>query len=278
MTKMRESQNSKKSNQINQIRKNRKVVGSKMMAVVLAFSVSAPFIQSISGLNAPIYAAETTTQESEVAQTSEAAQTNGENLTNEAAQTNKTTQIDKLSQKNADNKEEVVYIMLDAVGNVDNVNVVNIFGKGEITDYGNYSSVKMLTSTNPITQNGDTITFVSDQDRVYYQGTLDNAQIPWKVAIEYTLDGKVVTPEELAGQSGALTIHITITENEKCKGPFYDSCALQAAFTLDTTRCENIMAEGATLANVSANKQISYTVLPGKGLDATIRADAQFGC
>ena len=181
--------------------------------------------------------------------------------------------VEKSVQENDSEKEEVVYIMLDASGTVDSVNVVNIFGKGEITDFGDYSSVKMLTSTNPITQNGDEITFTSDQDRLYYQGTLEDAQIPWKISIEYELDGKKVTPEELAGQSGKLEAHIKITENESCKGSFYDSCALQAAFTLDTEKCENITAEGATLANVGSNKQISYTVLPGKGLDATISAD-----
>ena len=42
-------------------------------------------------------------------------------------------------------KEEVVYIMTDANGKADTVDVVNIFGKGNITDYGNYSSVKMLS-------------------------------------------------------------------------------------------------------------------------------------
>lgn len=285
MRKTRESKNNKKNNQIKQIGKNRKAVGSKMMAGVLVISASVPFAQGISGLNVPAYAAEATTQESEEAQmseaaqtseaakTSEEAQTNGENQTNEATQTNKTTQTVQASQMNTNNKEEVVYIMLDAEGNVDSVNVVNIFGKGEITDYGDYSRVKMLTSTNPISQDGDKITFVSDQDRLYYQGTLDNTQIPWAISIEYTLDGKKITPEELAGQSGTLEIHVKITENEKCKSSFYDSCALQASFALDTKRCENIVAEGATLANVGANKQISYTVLPGKGLDATIRAD-----
>ena len=241
MTKIREDKMMKRSNQrnnqiSNQIRKNRKVVGSKIMAGMLVLSVSTPFAQGL-GLCAPVYAAESS------------------------------------AQTNTNSKEEVVYIMLDAQGNVDSVNVVNIFGKGEITDYGDYSSVKMLTSTNPISQDNDAVTFVSDQDRLYYQGTLDNAQIPWVVLIEYTLDGKKLTPEELAGQSGALKIHVKITENEKCKGSFYGSCALQAAFTLDTTNCENITADGATLANVGANKQISYTVLPGKGLDATISAD-----
>lgn len=34
-----------------------------------------------------------------------------------------------------------------------------------------------------------------------------------------------------------------------------------------------IQADGATIANVGADKQISYTILPGKGLDAEITAD-----
>ena len=170
-------------------------------------------------------------------------------------------------------KEEVIYVMTDAEGNIENVNVVNIFGKGEVTDYGDYSSVKMLTSTEPISQDGDKITFTTEKDKVYYQGTLEDAEIPWKIAITYTLDGRQVTPEELAGASGALEIHIEITENEQAAETFYDNYAVQATFALDTTKCENIVASGATLANVGANKQISYTVLPGKGLDAVITAD-----
>lgn len=170
-------------------------------------------------------------------------------------------------------KEEVIYVMTDAEGNVENVNVVNIFGKGDVTDYGDYSSVKMLTSTEPITQDGDKITFTTQKDKVYYQGTLEDSQIPWNIEITYTLDGKEISPEELAGQSGTLKIHILITENTEADSTFYDNYALQAAFTLDTTRCENIVAEGATLANVGADKQVSYTILPGKGLDAEITAD-----
>lgn len=175
--------------------------------------------------------------------------------------------------KTASEKEEVVYIMTNQTGSVDSVNVVNIFGKGDVTDYGNYSSVKMLTSTAPISQDGDTVSFSSDADRVYYQGTLENAQIPWNIDISYTLDGKEISPDELAGKSGALEIRIKITDNTACKNDYYDNYALQAAVTLDTDLCENITADGATLANVGSDKQISYTILPGKGLDATISAD-----
>ena len=36
----------------------------------------------------------------------------------------------------AASKEEVIYIMSDAGGSVNGVYAVNIFGKGDVTDYG----------------------------------------------------------------------------------------------------------------------------------------------
>lgn len=170
-------------------------------------------------------------------------------------------------------KEEVVYVMTDAKGSVSNVNVVNIFGKGSITDYGNYSSVKMLNTTDDISVNGDKITFNTDKDKVYYQGTMENVQLPWNIKFTYILDGKEMTPEQVAGKSGKLEIRIKIDKNDKASGDFYDNYALQASLTFDTNKCKNIAADGATLANVGADKQVSYTVLPGKGLDAVITAD-----
>lgn len=170
-------------------------------------------------------------------------------------------------------KEEVVYVMTDAKGSVSNVNVVNIFGKGSITDYGNYSSVKMLNTTDDISISDDKVTFNTDKDKVYYQGTLENVQLPWNIKFTYILDGKEMTPEQIAGKSGKLEIRIKIDKNDKASGDFYDNYALQASLTLDTNKCKNIVAEDAALANVGADKQISYTVLPGKGLDAVITAD-----
>ena len=105
-------------------------------------------------------------------------------------------------------KEEVIYIMTDAEGNVENINAVNIFGSGSVTDYGQYSSVKMLNTTDPIEQDGDKITFTSEKEKVYYQGTMENTEIPWNISFTYTLDGKEISPEDLAGKSGALEIHV----------------------------------------------------------------------
>lgn len=42
-------------------------------------------------------------------------------------------------------KEEVIYIMTDASGKVTDMEAVNIFAGGKITDYSDYSDVKMMT-------------------------------------------------------------------------------------------------------------------------------------
>lgn len=169
-------------------------------------------------------------------------------------------------------KEEVVYIMLDSEGSVKSVNTVNIFEKGEVVDYGDYSEVKNLTGTETINTNGDEIIYTANE-KSYYQGTNKSKEIPWNIDVEYYLDGKKYTGSTIAGKSGELEIQIDISKNESFEGDFYDNYALQASLTLDTNKCENIETDGATVANVGENKQISYTILPGKGLSTSIKAD-----
>ena len=170
-------------------------------------------------------------------------------------------------------KEEVIYAMADASGKVTDAEAVNIFAGGDIVDYGDYSAVKPLNTNDTITQNGDQIAFSSTADKVYYQGTMKNAALPWNISIRYYLDGKEYAPQDVAGKSGALEIRFSVTKNESCGGSFYDDYALQASFTLDTERCQNIVSNGATVANVGSDKQLTYTVLPGKGIDTVITAD-----
>lgn len=172
-------------------------------------------------------------------------------------------------------KEEVVYVMLDSNGNQKSTNVVNIFSGGDIKDHGNYTTIKMLTTNDVISQNGDEITFYSDADRVYYQGTMDNPEIPWNIEIKYYMDDIEYTPSEIAGKSGNLKIKFIVSKNENCDKDFYDNYALQASFTLDTDLCSDICAEGATIANVGSDKQLTYTILPGKGIDTEITAEVK---
>lgn len=170
-------------------------------------------------------------------------------------------------------KEEVLYILTDASGQVTDIEAVNIFSGGSILDYGDYSSVKPLNTTDRIEQNGNKISLSSSADRVYYQGTMKNTAIPWNLSLRYFLDGKELSAKELAGKSGALEIRFSVSKNESFQGRFYEEYALQSSFTLSADRCQNLSAPGATIANVGSQKQLTYTSLPGKGLDAVIRAD-----
>jgi len=177
--------------------------------------------------------------------------------------------------KDSSGKEEVVYVMADAAGAPSGIYVVNIFGSGSVTDYGEYSQVKMMNTNDKITQTDDKIAFSTNAARAYYQGTMKSTQIPWDISIRYFMDGTEYSPKDIAGKSGKLEIHFKVSKNERFSGSFWDDYALQAAFTLDTGRCGNITAPDATVADVGSDKQLSYTILPGKGIDTVITADAK---
>ncbi len=169
-------------------------------------------------------------------------------------------------------KEEVVYGLLDHNGGVNNIYVVNILEGGEITDYGSYSELRNMTSTEPINQEGDLIRVNTASDKLYYQGTLKTKEIPWDISIRYYLNGAELTGSELAGKSGELRIGISVTQNREINQVFYESYALQISLTLDTKLYSSIKAEGATIAEAGRNKQINFTVLPGMGAELAVTA------
>ncbi|MDL2258013.1 hypothetical protein LJC42_02495 [Eubacteriales bacterium OttesenSCG-928-K08] len=184
------------------------------------------------------------------------------------------------NRKNADpGKEEVVYVTLDTAGNVDTIYVVNQFvlesDGGTITDYGNYSDIKNLSTLDEIGYENDTVTIRTDASSIYYQGVLSGAQLPWTIKISYFIDGQEYEASELAGKSGKLEIKLDITGNPQADVNFYDGCALQVSLALNAADCKNIEAPGATIANAGKNKQIAYTALPGRGLQASITADVK---
>lgn len=169
-------------------------------------------------------------------------------------------------------KEEVVYGILDHDGSVKSIYVVNSFIGGKVTDYGDYSFVRNMTTSEKLTQNGDAVNIDTVYDRFYYQGTLKSSNLPWKFAIQYSLDGKTVSPSELAGKSGALTIDLSVSKNPAVNPVFYDNYMLQISLTMDTQKCDDIRSENATIASAGRNKVIAHTVLPGK--DAQIKVSA----
>lgn len=170
-------------------------------------------------------------------------------------------------------KDEVVYGILDLNGSVDNLHVVNILSGGNVIDYGNYSKIKNLTDSKKLEQNNDQITINTKADRLYYQGTLIEKELPWNISIQYLLDGKEIQGADLAGKNGALQIKISVTQNSNVNHVFYDNYALQIMLKLDTKLCSNIKADNATIAEAGRSKQLSYTVLPGKGAQISVSAD-----
>jgi X-X-X-Leu-X-X-Gly heptad repeat protein len=172
-------------------------------------------------------------------------------------------------------KEEVVYGLLGTDGSAEKIYVVNIFKGGAITDYGSYSEIKNLTTTEEITRSGDRISCNTNAAKLYYQGTLATRELPWLIKIAYKLDGRTVSSAELAGKSGALEIGIEITQNTKVSKTFFDNYALQLSLQLDSELCTNIVSENAVAANAGGSRQLTYTILPGKGADIKITADVR---
>lgn len=184
--------------------------------------------------------------------------------------------IPAFAQEDNTPKEEVVYSNLNGDGSVKEVNVVNIFdleNDGTIVDYGTYESLRNMTTTDAIDYQNDTIHISSKKGKLYYEGKLKSKEIPWLISIQYLMDGKTYDVSEIAGKSGHLEIQIQMHQNENCDSSFFEGYALQTTITLDTNKTENIQADGATVANVGSNKQLTYTTLPNTDTDIHISAD-----
>lgn len=177
-------------------------------------------------------------------------------------------------------KDEVVYVKLNNNGNVDNVYVVNSFDikNGEkIVDYGRYSNVLNLSTSDKLNYSSGVVDVnVSDTNKkFYYQGDMKNCEIPWDINIRYTLDGKSISSEELAGKSGNLEISFDIKKNDTVDEVFFNNYALQISLTLDGDKCSDIIADGGTIASVGNNKTITYIKLAGEEASYTINSNVE---
>jgi putative membrane protein len=175
-------------------------------------------------------------------------------------------------------KDEVVYATLNAEGNLAHIYVVNTFDvarAGEILDYGQYSSVKNLTDLKELDKEGQKIEMEAPEGKFTYQGNMsEETELPWNVEVSYVLDGKKVNPSELAGKSGHLQIQVDTAENESAHSVFYENYLLQVSMSLPNTY-ENIEAADGMVANAGKNKQITFTVMPGKEKKLTAEADVK---
>ncbi len=120
-----------------------------------------------------------------------------------------------VSKKDMD-KEETVYFITDASGNVDKTivsdHLYNRDGKDTIEDVSSLSDIENVKGDEEFTQDGDKLQWKADGNDIYYQGTT-NAEAPVSQKVTYYLDGEEISPEDLAGKSGKVTIHFDYTNN-----------------------------------------------------------------
>lgn len=164
----------------------------------------------------------------------------------------------------ASEKEEIIYASLDAAGGVENIYVVNRFQldqPGWIQDYGAYRSIRNLSGGEQPEVTGDSVRFDLPAGSFYYQGELGVQPLPWLIDISYRLDGEPVSPDAVAGASGALSVEIGIREDERVDPVFFQNYALQVTVTLDGDTCREIAAPDATVASAGSAKTLSYIVL-----------------
>lgn len=183
-------------------------------------------------------------------------------------------------QKNVRSKEEVVYATLKANGDIGPIYVVNtleVAKAGGILDFGNYKTVKNLTDRTELKQEGERVEADVEQDgKFYYQGDLEEGtELPWDVAVTYLLDGSEVDPSQLAGETGHVEIQVETKANESMDPVFYENYLLQVSLTLPNTYKNIEASSGGMQANAGKNKQITFTVMPGKEEQLRVEADVE---
>lgn len=191
------------------------------------------------------------------------------------AEENKTEPVNSPSGQ-VSSKEEVIYCSLDNSGKLKNIYVVNILNvtiPGVVYDYGSYSSLKNLTDTGELVSENGKVKINAPEGRFYYQGNLENGNLPWSVDISYYIDGVKKDPKNLAGADGHVKIEINTKKNNGIDSGFFENYLLQVSVQLNTERFSNIDAAGATMANAGANKIVNFTVLPGVEGNLSIEAD-----
>lgn len=176
-----------------------------------------------------------------------------------------------VSEKEID-KDETVYLISDASGNVNQTivsdHLINRDKSDTLKDKSSLKDIENVKGDETFSQSGDDLTWQADGNDIYYQGT-STAQAPVSQKVTYYLDGKEISPEELAGKSGKVTIHFDYinhsTYTETVNGEEVTVCVPFAAITgmvLDDSFSNVEVTNGKVQNTGKGNIVIGYA-LPG---------------
>lgn len=170
-------------------------------------------------------------------------------------------------------KKETSYLILNADGSVQEQITSDWLhsddGFDAVTDESDLSDIQNLKSDVMPEQSGNTLKWTTDETDIYYQGK-NSAQAPVGVSIEYTLDGKAVTADELKGQSGHLVATVKLTNNTgeevTVNGKKRTVCTpffTVAAAVLPSENFKNITTEHGLVESDSKTQVACYLAMPG---------------
>lgn len=102
---------------------------------------------------------------------------------------------------------------------------------------------------------------VSEQGNLHYDG-YEKAQLPVTMDISYTLDGKAISAEKLAGRSGHVEMTFRYKNNEKREGVYVPFLAV-SGMVLDHEGFSNVNADSAKIIDDGNRSVVVGYALPG---------------
>jgi hypothetical protein len=174
-------------------------------------------------------------------------------------------------------KDETVYVSLDQTGNTQSTIVSDWLhagnGSQRITDRSDLTNIQNVKTNESAIRSGDSLSWVLGTDNtgknIYYQGTTEK-KTPLAVTIAYTLDGKPVTAEEIAGKSGKVRITLTIkntasqTVDVRGKSVTMDTpMTAFAAATLPSDTFKNVAVSSGKMLTDGNNQFVVFLTMPG---------------
>lgn len=171
-------------------------------------------------------------------------------------------------------KDESVYVIADAEGKPQKV-IVSDWIKNNakldtIKDKTNLKDIKNVNGDETFKLNPDNMcVWNAKGNDIYYQGTSDS-DLPVDLRVSYILDGKAVSPKELAGKSGRVTIRFdyknkqyeTVKINGK-KEKIYVPFVMLTGMMLDNEKFSNVEVSNGKVINDGNHTIVAGFALPG---------------
>ena len=171
-------------------------------------------------------------------------------------------------------KDETVYVLAGADGSVQKIIVSdwlkNELGSASLTDKSGLSNIENVKGDESYSINGDNMTVWDAQGNdIYYQGDIQK-ELPVGLTVRYTLNGKAVSPEQLKGQSGKVTIRFdyenrqyeTVQINGQNKR-IYVPFAMLTGMILDNDTFRNVTVSNGKLVNDGDRTVVVGLAFPG---------------